>query len=149
MGQLHDRDEKSSLLDADNRGLHERVRAQAAQISEYEAEHTAFMKERGLMREDLLRLQSEKDDALALANDWQIKFENFNTSVANEKENLVWLHYRHTRLVSSRSIYLQLDRFIAKRLTAGVGQMKFFKAFREGKSRSTFRLWHVFNRYSD
>lgn len=107
------------------------------------------MKEKAMMREDLLRAQAEREDAIALAQDWQVKFENFTTSVANEKENLVWLHNRHTRLISSRSIYLQLERFILKKQNTSMSQIKWFKQFRDGKSKSTFRLWHVFNRYAD
>jgi hypothetical protein len=73
------------------------------------------------MRESLLAIEREKNDAIALANERAIKIENLNMAFGNEKENLGWLHNRHTRLVSSRSIYLSLNRFIARRLTAGFG----------------------------
>ena len=67
---MHDKDEQTSILGAENRNLNERTRSQSAQIAEYEAEHAAFMKEKAMMREDLLRAQAEREDAIALAQDW-------------------------------------------------------------------------------
>lgn len=137
MGKLHNKDEEANILDHDNRSLNERCRQMAAQLAEYEAEHANLMKERASMRESLINVESAKTEAFDLANERAIKIDNFNIAFANEKENLVWLHNRHTRLVSSRSISLTLNRFINRRLTLGFSKTKAFRAFRDGKHRAT------------
>jgi hypothetical protein len=80
----------------------------AERLAEYEAEHAALMKERSCMREDLINLEADKNEAINLANERAVKIENLQMAFGNEKENLSWLHDRHTRLVSSRSVYLAL-----------------------------------------
>jgi hypothetical protein len=98
----------------------------AAQLAEYEAEHASLMKERAHMRESLVQLENEKNENSTLANEREIKIDNLTLAFGNEKENLVWLHNRHTRLVSSRSIFLTLARFVNRRYTAGFGKTKSF-----------------------
>ena len=147
VGQLHNVDHQANALNQDNRSLQDRMRGMSSQLGEYETEHANLLKERAIMRENLVQMESEKNEMINRFEDQTIKLDNFQVAVVNEKENLVWLHNRHTRLVSSRSIFLHLENFIHKRLVAGVGKMKHFQNFRVGKSKSTYRLWRVMNRY--
>jgi hypothetical protein len=68
-------------------------------------------------------LENEKSDHAMKLNEQIARHDNFVIASKNEKENLIWLHSRHCRLLASKSIGLELSKIVNKRLNQALTEL--------------------------
>ena len=146
--KLTQEQDRVTLMENDTKSLLEQIRALKVQLSDFESEHAALLHERASMRETISHLEAQHSDAISHSNELSAKHENYIFAMNNEKDNLQWIHRRHTRLLASRSIALELSKLVNRRCLSSFNYIQGFAAFVTDKSRSVSKLFWVFQRYN-
>jgi len=146
--KLQQEQDRVALMESDTKSLIEQIRSLKMQIADYESEHAALVHERANMRESLAQLEGDKAESLSKVSDLNARHENFVFAMNNEKENLQWIHRRHTRLLASRSIALELHKVTVRREHSAFVYIQGFVHFLQSRAGLTAKLMGVLHRYS-
>ena len=93
----------------------------SSELSELQVERIAVLEERDALRNNLRVVDEERADAIHKASEEAARSDNIVASTYSEKENLLWLHSRHSRLISSRSLFLNVEKLANKRFNYSMG----------------------------
>ena len=141
-------EQQAHALQQDNQSLGEQVRRLTLELSQFQSERIQILEERDVLRQNLRVVDEERADAIHKASEEAVRSDNLVVSTHSEKENLLWLHSRHSRLISSRSLFLNIEKITNRRLNFAIGSIGRFRRFRDSRYVNTRKLWHILNRYS-
>ena len=146
--KLQQEQDRVALMESDTKSLIEQIRALKVQIGDYESEHAALLHERASMRETISQLEGDKAEGISKVSDLNARHENFVFAMNNEKDNLQWIHRRHTRLLASRSIALELHKITSRRENSAFAYIQGYVHFLQSRAGLTSKLMVILHRYS-
>ena len=146
--KLQQEQDRVALMESDTKGLLEQIRALKVQMADMESEQAALLHERAGLKETIALLEGDKSEGIAKVNDLNARHENFVYAMNNEKDNLQWIHRRHTRLLASRSVALELQKVAMRRENTAFECIQGYVHFLQSRAGLTSKLMVTLHRYS-
>lgn len=146
--KLQQRLDHITFLEGDNKVALDKLHMLQLRLAEVEGHNTQLLQEKAALKEHLTHLDGERADANMRITDEMARHDNFMIAMNNEKENMIWLHKRHSRLLASRSIAQELNKFITRRLGQSLGVMVTNLDLYDAKKKHCTRLWQILSKVS-
>jgi hypothetical protein len=99
------------------------------------------------LRENLRTVEDDRNTIVQKMSSELNRNELLSSQINTEKENMLWLHSRHSRLISSRSMFFNLEKIVSRRYFYSLDAISWFRRFRDTRFVMTRKLWHILNRY--
>jgi hypothetical protein len=144
--KLQQRLDHITFLESDNKAAIDKIQMLQLRLTEVEAHNNQLFQERAALKEHAAHLDGERADANMRITDEMARHDNFVIAMNNEKENMIWLHKRHSRLLASRSIALELNKIINRRLGQSLGVVITNLDLYDAKRKHCNRLWQIFSK---
>jgi hypothetical protein len=135
--------------ESDTRGLFDQLKSLQAQVAEYENEHSRLLQERAALQERLAELEGMRASAILQADEECIRLQNFSVAMRNEKDNLAWVHRRHSRLLAARSLFLRVSQAARSRLRTALQSTSEYAELTVTSVKMLRRLAWVMQKYGD
>lgn len=144
-GKLQNKLDHLSLMENDRRNLIDKIAIAKRQIAVFETDHSSLLQDRARMKEVLGRTEEERGDVSMRVAEQQANFEELVQIAGSEKEKMVWLHRKHSRLLGSHNIAQSLRALRSRVLTQHLVALKAKLQYSQARDRTCLKLeWVVF-----
>lgn len=97
-------------VEAEKKILTEKIRKLQERLTEFEMLNSAMLQERGSLKASLSKIEEEKERAVLKFGDSEMFIGQLSQNYLNEKETIVGVHGKHTRLLTSKILFDTIAR---------------------------------------